>query len=58
MKDSLIQRLTMELNRLSKGKGVADDGGGSGGGIAASGTSEDEEIYAEFGAGNNPKIPS
>ena len=38
--DSLIRRLTMELNRLSKGKGIVDDGASSGG--DAGGTLEDE----------------
>ena len=54
--DSLIRRLTIELNRLSKGKGVADDG--AGGGVAAGGASKDEEIYVKLGAGNVPEVPS
>ena len=44
--DSLIRRLNMELNRLSKGKGIADDGA-SGGAISIA--LEDEEIYVELG---------
>ena len=46
----------MELNRLSKGKGVADDGAGGGG--VASRTLEDEEIYIELGVGNIPEASS
>ena len=46
----------MELNRLSKGKGIADDGAGSGG--AASRTSEDEEMYIELGVGNVHEVLS
>ena len=53
--DSLIRRLTMELNRLSKGKGIADDGASGG---AAGRALEDEEIYVELGAGNNQEVPS
>ena len=49
--DSLIRRLTMELNRLSKGKGVADDGAGGG---TTDRTPEDEEIYVELGRGIEP----
>ena len=45
--DSLIRRLTMELNRLTKGKGVADDGASGG---AAGKNLEDEEVYVELGA--------
>ena len=43
--DSLIRRLTMELNRLSKGKGIADDGAG---GDTVGETPEDEEVYVEL----------
>ena len=50
--DSLIRRLTMELNRLTKGKGIADDAAGGGG--ATGGTLEDEEVYVELGA----EVPS
>ena len=46
----------MELNRLSKGKGIANDGASSGG--ATGGALEDEEIYVELGAGNILKVPS
>ena len=45
--DSLIRRLTMELNRLTKGKGIADDGAG---GDTTGGIPEDEEVYVELGA--------
>ena len=44
--DSLIRRLTMELNRLTKGKGVADDGASGG---AAGRNLEDEEVYVQLG---------
>ena len=53
--DSLIQRLTMELNRLSKGKGIANDGAG---GSTAGRTLKDEEVYVELGAGTIPEVPS
>ena len=53
--DSLIRRLTMELNRLSKGKGVANDGADGG---TAGGTLEDEEVYVELGAETIPGAPS
>ena len=43
--DSLIRRLTMELNRLSKGKGIVDAGAS---GSVAGRASEDEEIYVEI----------
>ena len=54
--DSLFRRLTMELNRLSKGKGIVDDEAGGGG--AASGASKDEEIYIELNAGKVLEVPS
>ena len=49
--DSLIRRLTLELNRLTKGKGVADDGASGG---AAGRNLEDDEVYIELGA----EVPS
>ena len=53
--DSLIRRLTMELNRLSKGKGIVDDVASSG---TTGGTLEDEEIYIELGVGSLLEVPS
>ena len=41
----------MELNKLAKGKGVADDGVG---GDTVGETPEDEEVYVELGA----EVPS
>ena len=54
--DSLIRRLTMELNRLSKGKGIVDDE--ATGGASAGRTLEDKEIYVELGVDNVFEVPS